>query len=59
MLWILGSLFFLWCAWREVRRSMVAPPGYDFPQPLSKAYLIIALSMATLLAWTPVHVWLL
>ncbi|MGA8707657.1 MAG: hypothetical protein WB646_11795 [Steroidobacteraceae bacterium] len=56
MLWILGSLFFLYCAWREVRRSMVAPPGYDFPQPPSKAYLIIALSMAALLAWTPVHV---
>jgi len=57
MLWLLSSLFFLWCAYREVHRSMVPPPGYDFPQPLSKAYLTIVLSLAALLAWTPIHVW--
>jgi hypothetical protein len=57
MLWILASLFFIWCACREVQRSMVPPPGYDFPQPFSKAYLAIVLSVAALLAWPPIHVW--
>jgi hypothetical protein len=57
MLWIASSLFFVWCAYREVHWSIVAPPGFTFPHQLSKAYLGIVLSLAALLAWPPVHVW--
>jgi hypothetical protein len=57
MLWILTSLFFFWCAAREIRRSIVAPPGFDFPTPLSKPYLALVLVLAVLFAWPPVHTW--
>ena len=57
MLWILGSLFFLWCAYHEVRGSFVAPPGYDSPRPIYKPYLALVLALAALLAWPPVHRW--
>jgi len=57
MLWILASLFFLWCAFREVRRSIIPAPGFDFPTPISKPYLAIVLSSAVILAWPPVHTW--
>jgi hypothetical protein len=57
MLWILTSLFFVWCAFREVRGSIVAPAGYDFPVPVSKPYLAIVLVMAALFAWPPIHTW--
>jgi hypothetical protein len=57
MLWILTSLFFFWCAFREIHRSVVAPPGFDFPTPASKPYLTIVLVLATLFAWPPVHTW--
>jgi hypothetical protein len=39
MLWILASLFFFWCAFREIRSSLIAPAGYDLPQPITKPYL--------------------
>jgi hypothetical protein len=58
MLWILASLFFFWCAFREILKSFVAPAGYDFPTPVSKPYLAIVLGLAVLLAWPPVHIWL-
>jgi hypothetical protein len=58
MLWILASLFFVWCAFREIRKSFVAPAGYDFPTPASKPYLAVVLGLAVLLAWPPVHIWL-
>ena len=57
MLWILTSLFFIGCAFREVRGSLVAPAGYDFPLPVSKPYLAIVLLLAVLFAWPPVHTW--
>jgi hypothetical protein len=57
MLWILTSLFFFWCAIREILKSIVAPPGFDFPTPLSKPYLAIVLVLAVLFAWPPVHTW--
>jgi len=57
MLWILTSLFFVWCAFREIRGSVVAPSGYDFPVPVSKPYLAIVLALAVLFAWPPVHTW--
>ena len=57
MLWILTSLVFLGCAVREVYRSIVAAPGYDFPTPISIPYLAIVLALATLFAWPPIHVW--
>jgi hypothetical protein len=57
MLWILTSLFFIWCAFREIRRSIIAPPGFDFPTPLSKPYLALVLSLAVLFAWPPFHTW--
>ena len=57
MLWILASLFFFWCAFREIRTSIVAPPGFDFPMPVSKPYLALMLALAVLFAWPPVHTW--
>ena len=57
MLWILISLFFFWCAFREVRGSIVAPNGYDFPQPVSRFYLALVLGLAVAFAWPTVHRW--
>jgi len=57
LLWILASLFFAWCAFREIRASIVAPAGFDFPRPVSKAYLAIVLVLAAAFAWPPVHTW--
>jgi hypothetical protein len=57
MLWILISLIFLWCAFREVRASIVAPPGFDVPRPIYKPYLASMLLLAALFAWPPIHRW--
>ena len=57
MLWTLASLFFLWCAFREIRGSIVAPPGFDFPRPVSKPYLGLVVGLAVVFAWPPVHTW--
>jgi hypothetical protein len=57
VLWALASLFFFWCAFREIRKSFVAPAGFDFPMPVSKPYLAIVLALAVLFAWPPVHTW--
>jgi hypothetical protein len=57
MLWILAALFFLWCAFREVRRSIVPAPGFDVPTPVTKPYLALVLTLAVLFAWPPVHTW--
>jgi len=57
VLWILISLFFVWCAIREIRGSIVAPPGFSFPVPVSTPYLVIVLALALLFAWPPVHTW--
>ena len=57
MLFLLASLFFLGCAFREVRASMVAPAGFDLPQPVYKPYLIAVLALAALFAWPPLHRW--
>lgn len=57
MLWISASLLFFWCAFREIRRSLVAPPGYDFPIPISKPYLAVVLGLAAVFAWPAVHTW--
>lgn len=57
MLWILISAFFAWCGFREIRTSIVAPPEYSQPQPISKPYLAIVLALAALFAWRPVHIW--
>jgi hypothetical protein len=57
MLWIATSLFFLWCAFREIRAGSVPPPGFDFPTPVSKTYLAFVLALAVLFAWPPVHTW--
>src|SRR5450631_4089916 len=57
MLWILTSLFFVWCAFREIRGSIIAPPGFDFPTPVSKPYLALVLALAVLFAWPTVHTW--
>lgn len=55
MLWILTSLFFLWCAYREIRSGRIAAPGYDFPTPVYKPYVAVMLSLAALFAWHPLH----
>jgi len=57
MLWILISLFFLWCAFREVRASLVAPAGFDSPRPIYKPYLGTVLVLAALFAWPTLHRW--
>jgi hypothetical protein len=57
MLWLLASLFFCWCAFREIRASVVAPAGFDFPTPISKPYLIAVLCLAVGFAWPPVSTW--
>ena len=57
MLWILISLFFCWCAFREIRGSFIAPAGYDLPMPVSKPYLAVVLALAVLFAWPTVHRW--
>ena len=57
MLWILTSLFLLWCAFWEIRSSLIAPAGFDTPSPLSKPYLAVVLTLAALFAWPPVHTW--
>jgi hypothetical protein len=55
MLWLLTSLFFIWCAFHEVRASLVAPAGFDRPIPVSKPYLAIVVGLAIAFAWPPVH----
>jgi len=57
MLWILISLFFCWCAFREIRGSFIAPAGFDLPMPVSKPYLAVVLALAVLFAWPTVHRW--
>jgi hypothetical protein len=57
MLWILTSAFFLGCAYHEIHASLVAPPGFSRPTPISKPYLAIVLALALLFAWPPVHTW--
>jgi hypothetical protein len=57
MLWIIASLFFLWCAFREVHAAIVPPPGYDFPRPIYKPYLATVLVLAGAFAWIPVRRW--
>ena len=57
MLWLAISLFFLWCAWREVRAAIVPPAGYDLPRPIYKPYLAAVLLLAVLFAWPTLHRW--
>ncbi len=57
ILWILISLFFLWCAFREIRAGIVAPSGYDFPVPISKSYLALVLLLAALFGWPTIRTW--
>ena len=57
MVWILLSLLFLWCAFREVYASIVAPPDFDSPRPVSKPYLATVLALAALFAWPPLYRW--
>lgn len=57
MLWLAASLFFLWCGYREIRGSLVAPPGYDLPSPVTKPYLALVLGLAAACAWPPLHTW--
>lgn len=57
MLWILASLFFLWCAFREIRNSLWAAPGYALPIPVTPAYLALVLGLGLAFAWPPLHTW--
>jgi hypothetical protein len=57
MLWIAVSLLFLWCAYREVRASLVAPPGFDLPRPIYKPYLALVLILSVVFAWPTLHRW--
>jgi len=55
MLWILGSLFFLYCACREIRNSLWPAPGYALPIPVTPSYLALVLGLAVIFAWPPIH----
>jgi hypothetical protein len=57
MLWIAVSLFFVWCAYREVRGSVVPRPGFDRTTPVYKPYLVATLILAVVFGWIPVHTW--
>jgi hypothetical protein len=57
MLWILASLFFWWCAYREIRNSLVARPDFDSPAPVSRPYLAVVVVLAVACAWPTVHRW--
>jgi hypothetical protein len=57
MLWIAISLFFVWCAYREIRSSLIAPPGYSRPRPITRSYLALVIFLALAFAWPPVHRW--
>src|ERR1700730_10158584 len=57
MLWISTSLFFFWCAFHEIRTSIVAPPGFSRPTPVSKPSLAVAWTLPAVCAWPPVHIW--
>ena len=57
MLWILASLFFAWCAFREILYSIVARPEYDHPTPITRSYLALMITLAVATAWPPVHRW--
>jgi hypothetical protein len=57
VLWLLISSVFLWCAFREIRASFVAPPGFDSPSPIDEPYLAILLILAALFAWPTLHRW--
>ena len=54
---VVAGTLFVGCAVREIYRSIVAPPGYEFPAPISIPYLGVVLVLATLFAWPPIHVW--
>lgn len=57
MLWILISSLLLWSAFREIRASMVAPPGFELPRPIDQPYLVVVLTLAAACAWPPLHRW--
>jgi hypothetical protein len=57
VLWILASLFFIGCAFREIRASIVAPAGFDSTRPIYKPYLAAVLILAALFAWPPLQRW--
>jgi len=57
MLWILISLFFVWCAIREICRGFFPPAGFPLPMPASKLYLTVVLTLAVLFAWPTFHRW--
>jgi hypothetical protein len=57
MLWMLASLFVLWCAFREIRDSILPRAGYDTPAPITKSYLGLVLSLAVIFAYPPMHTW--
>lgn len=50
-------MFFLWCAYREIRLSLVPPPDFDQTRPVYKPYLALMLILALLFAWPPIHRW--
>jgi hypothetical protein len=57
MLWLLASLFFCWCAYREIRASFVVRPDFDSTSPISKPYLAVVVLLAVAFAWPTVHRW--
>jgi hypothetical protein len=57
MLWIVISLFFIWCGFREIRNSLVPAPGFSATSPVSKTYLAIVIALAALFAWPVLHTW--
>ena len=59
MLWILCSLFCFWVVFREFKTRLIAPAGYDRPDPtpIYKPYITFWLILAILFAWPPFKYW--
>jgi hypothetical protein len=57
MLWMIASLFFAWCGFREVLYSIVPRPAYDRPTPVSRSYLALVMTLAVATAWPLLHRW--
>jgi hypothetical protein len=57
MLWLLASLFFFGCAFREIRNATLGRPGYPGPTPIYKPYLALVVVLGVACAFPPAHTW--
>lgn len=55
MLWWAFAGLFVWLAVREIHAGLVAVDGFSGPQDISKAYVLLMLSIAAAFAYTPIR----